>query len=122
MSGTPASVPLMGHNEIEFRAERDEQESNPLWMGFASGATDAAVRAAVAAATEQVATAETVHYLVMKQAIRALSERGMKVRMIAATLGMSKSTVGRHLRSGVDGVAVREPETVAAMVRQVWRR
>lgn len=108
----------MGH--VEFRAERDEKATNPLWTGYAIGMTADEIRVALEAADVQLRSAETTRYVVRLQAIRALAEAGMSARTIASTLGLSKSVVGRHLRLGVSGVAVADRDFTASSIRRVW--
>lgn len=105
---------------MEFRAERSEQADNALWAGFAEGATDDQVQRAVVIAQERLAAAENAQYLVILQAIRALSTRGLSTRDIANVVGISKSAVGRHLRLGVHGVAVGCADAVTEIIRRAW--
>jgi DNA-binding NarL/FixJ family response regulator len=106
--------------QMEFRAARNEGANGALWTGFAEGATDNQVRHAVAFAHERLVTVENAHYLVTLQAIHALSARGLSTRDIASVIGISKSAVSRHLRLGVEAVAVGVPVDVTAIVRQAW--
>lgn len=107
---------------MEFRAEQNERADDPLWTGFAEGATDDEARRAIAMAQERLAAAENARYLVVLQAIRALSARGLSTRDIAGVVGISKSAVSRHMRLGVHGVAVLVPAAVTSIVRQAWDR
>ena len=118
--GQSASVLCMG--QMEFRAERNEAADDALWTGFTVGATEDQVRYAMNTARERLASAENAQHLVVLQAIRALSTRGLSVREIAGVVGISKSAVSRHLRMGIDGVAVRQVDEVTAIVRHAWGR
>lgn len=107
--------------QLEFETERNEYADDALWTGFAENATEEQVQRAVASAREYLVAAESAYDLVRLQAIRALSAQGYSTREIAGVVGISKSAVSRHLRPGVDGVAVRSSSEVASIVRQSWR-
>lgn len=94
---------------------------DPLWTGFATRATYDEVRRAVATARRRLDVAKNAQYLVLLQAIHALSTQGHSTREIAGVVGISKSAVNRHLRHGIEGVAVHRSSEISANIRQAWR-
>lgn len=106
--------------QMEFRAERNEAADNVLWTGFALGASQDQVQYAIETARARLTAAENAQHLVILQAIRTLATRGLSVREIAAVVGMSKSSVSRYLRVGVDGVAIHQMDEVTAILRHAW--
>lgn len=116
--GQSAIIPRMG--QMEFRAERNEAADNVLWTGFALGASQDQVQYAIETARARLTAAENAQHLVILQAIRTLATRGLSVREIAAVVGMSKSSVSRYLRVGVDGVAIHQMDEVTAILRHAW--